>query len=103
MKKLFLVALIVLVAMSVAMAQPGNYAPTSDVLGAHQNGGRGCAGCHTPHSGAFGSGQLTTDTTTGNEALWGQDMAPVYGQTFIFGNESDAVGTKVTAATGWND
>ena len=29
---------------------------TVDVLGAHNNGGRGCAGCHSPHSGSFGSG-----------------------------------------------
>ena len=27
-----------------------------DVLGAHNNSGRGCAGCHAPHSGSFGSG-----------------------------------------------
>ncbi len=100
---------VILVAMSVAMAQ--NAKPTSDVLGAHQNGGRGCAGCHTPHSGAFGSGQLTTDTTSGNEALWAQDMSPVYGKTFTFGNETATGGaanngsgpTMVTAATGWND
>ena len=101
MKKLLFLASLALLATSVAVAQ--NYQPTSDVLGAHQNGGRGCAGCHTPHSGAFGSGQKTLDNTSGNEALWGQDMTPVYGKTFIFGNESDAIGTVVTAATGWGD
>ena len=30
-------------------------APTVDVSGAHNNYGRGCAGCHAPHSGAYGA------------------------------------------------
>jgi len=75
-------------AASLALAQNGNaYIPTTDVLGAHQNQGRGCAGCHTPHSGARGSGQATTDVSSGDTALWGQDVAVLYGKTFQFGDK----------------
>jgi hypothetical protein len=90
MKKLSLVALFVVLIASLALAQGnGNaYIPTTDVLGAHQNQGRGCAGCHTPHSGARGSGHATTDVTSGDVALWGQDVAVLYGQTFTFGDKN---------------
>jgi hypothetical protein len=44
-----------------------------DKLGAHQNGGRGCVGCHAPHSGVRGNGGAltvnsvrTTSTNTHN-------------------------------------
>ncbi len=64
-----------------------------DKLGAHQNGGRGCVGCHAPHSGARGNGGNAaggggpvTDTTTGDFALWGQDLGPLYAQTLRFGD-----------------
>ena len=67
MKKLFLVLLLVVMASAMVVAQTqgahpttsgsaGSVAPTVDVLGAHQNYGRGCAGCHAPHSGAWGEG-----------------------------------------------
>ena len=60
MKKAMLVVLVVLVAAAVAMAQTyytkGSGITGVDKLGAHQNGGRGCTGCHAPHSGAFGAG-----------------------------------------------
>ena len=46
MKKVMLVTLVVLAFGMFAMAQQGN--PTSDVLGAHLNYGRGCAACHAP-------------------------------------------------------
>jgi len=55
MKKLALVVLFVALVGAMAMGQivKGNiaYIPTVDVQGAHENGGRGCAGCHAPHSG----------------------------------------------------
>ncbi len=125
MKKLFLVALAVVVFASMALAQTGggNYtAPNAnnqpaagktgntnpafnygvgiqgiDKLGAHQNGGRGCVGCHAPHSGARGNGgsagsggaNYLTDTETGNAALWGQDLSPLYSQTLNFGDNGD--------------
>jgi len=56
-----------------------------DVLGAHQNQGRGCAGCHAPHSGSFGSGHGGA-SDAGNYALWGQDASPLYGKTVAFGD-----------------
>jgi hypothetical protein len=63
------------------------------VLGAHQNYGRGCAGCHAPHSGAWGSGGGTqgapTDKYTGINALFAQDMGPLWGQTFDFSDVSN--------------
>jgi cytochrome c553 len=64
-----------------------------DKLGAHQNGGRGCVGCHAPHSGARGNGGnaaaggAVTDPETGNFALWGEDLGPLYSQTLAFGDE----------------
>ena len=104
MKKLIVIAIVMLVICSVAVAQSG---PTYtrgtgiqgiDKLGAHQNGGRGCVGCHAPHSGGRGNGgglTLTSkwDGTTktwsnqtpvntddqGDDALWGQDLGPVLG------------------------
>jgi hypothetical protein len=67
------------------MAQ--NWSSTVDVLGAHNNQGRGCAGCHAPHSGSFGSGH-GGKADAGTYALWGQDASPLYGQTITFGDTS---------------
>jgi len=83
MKKAILVTIMVLAVGMFAVAQI--QAPTSDVLGAHLNYGRGCAGCHAPHSGARGNGFSTTDQTSGDDALWGQNVQPLYGQTFQTG------------------
>src|SRR4051794_41952225 len=95
MRKMMLLVLVVLFAVGLAAAQ--TYSGNSvggltgmDVLGAHNNGGRGCAGCHTPHSGAHGSGQTTkSGTDTGSYALWGQDASPLYGQTIAFGDNGE--------------
>ena len=70
-----------------AMAQ--SYAPnqTQDILGAHNNNGRGCVMCHAPHSGVLGNGAgVSGDPQNGEEALWGQNLTPLYGQTLQFGN-----------------
>jgi len=111
MNKILTLGLSVLVCASMAMAQ--TYVTGSsgihgiDTLGAHQNGGRGCAGCHTPHSGVRGNGGALTGASTlpttlsanansatgttanawnnqttlsgayGNTALWGQDIGPI--------------------------
>ena len=106
MKKLLLVLLLVVMASAMVLAQTqaahpltsgaaGAVAPTVDVLGAHQNYGRGCAGCHAPHSGAYGaggnaaSGGTVTDHYTGVNALFAQDMGPLWGQTFDFSDISN--------------
>jgi len=91
MKRISLIALMILACTGFAVAQIGA-APATDVLGAHLNYGRGCAGCHAPHSGARGNGIATTDASTGNVALWGEDVAPLVGQTLIFGGTGKATG-----------
>jgi hypothetical protein len=79
------------VALCSSMAQ--NASSPVDVLGAHNNNGRGCAGCHAPHSGSFGSGNNVSagQVDAGNYALWGQDASPLYGATLAFGDSGKYV------------
>jgi len=86
-KNIFILMFILAVA-GLMMAQ--NWSSTVDVLGAHNNQGRGCAGCHAPHSGSFGSGH-TGGADTGSYALWGQDASPLYGKTIAFGDNGNFV------------
>jgi hypothetical protein len=83
MKKAMLLVLFVFAVGGLVMAQ--NASSPVDVLGAHNNNGRGCAGCHSPHSGSFGSGHAGA-ADAGSYALWGQDASPLYGQTIAFGD-----------------
>jgi hypothetical protein len=83
MKKVIVLILFVLAVSGLMMAQ--NWSSTVDVLGAHNNQGRGCAGCHAPHSGSFGSGHGGA-ADAGSYALWGQDASPLYNQTIAFGD-----------------
>ncbi len=84
MKRNFALALMFLAGAAFASAQ--SYSPSTDVLGAHLNYGRGCAACHAPHSGAYGNGAAkTNDPTSGSVALWGEDVASLYGKTIITG------------------
>jgi hypothetical protein len=83
MKRAILLSFVLLALASFAMGQ--NWSSTVDVLGAHQNQGRGCAGCHAPHSGSFGSGHGGA-ADAGSYALWGQDASPLYGKTLAFGD-----------------
>ena len=83
MKKAMLIVMFVLAVGGLVMAQ--NATSPVDVLGAHNNVGRGCAGCHQPHSGAFGSGHKGA-ADSGSYALWGQDASPLYGATVQFGD-----------------
>ena len=58
--------------------------PSTDVLGAHLNYGRGCAACHSPHSGAFGNGNArTADPAARASALWGEDVTGLYGKAIV--------------------
>jgi predicted CXXCH cytochrome family protein len=61
--------------------------PTTDVLGAHLNYGRGCTACHSPHSGAAGNGTAKSPTalSTGMTPLWGEDASSLYGKTIATG------------------
>jgi len=81
MKQIALLLFLVLAVAGYASAQVTS--PTQDVLGAHNVYGRGCVACHAPHSGAAANGGKTSPNS-GNLALWGQDLSPLYGQTFTF-------------------
>ena len=83
MKKVLFLTVFVLAISGLMMAQ--SWSSPVDVLGAHQNQGRGCAGCHAPHSGSFGSGHGGA-ADAGSYALWGQDASPLYGKTVAFGD-----------------
>jgi hypothetical protein len=83
MKKTILVLMFVFAVAGFVVAQ--NASSPIDVLGAHNNNGRGCAGCHAPHSGSFGSGH-NGGSDAGSYALWGQDASPLYGKTIAFGD-----------------
>jgi len=97
MKKVMLVVLFALLAVGLATAQ--NWIPNnSDVLGAHNNGGRGCAGCHAPHSGARGNGGTLSPAgeksgggAEGDWHLWGQDVSLITQETLQFGLGYDCV------------
>jgi hypothetical protein len=91
-----LLAIFVLAVTGLMMAQ--NWSSTVDVLGAHNNQGRGCAGCHAPHSGSFGSGHGGA-ADAGSYALWGQDASPLYGQTIKFGDNGQYVEVLPTSIT----
>jgi hypothetical protein len=115
MKKLLLLALCLAVFATIAMAQV-TYAPGTvggigrsapvDKLGAHNNNGRGCAGCHAPHSGFHGNGgnagtytgTNAPDPNAGNDALWGEDLTPLYGYTLAMGDNGQYVETLPTEA-----
>ncbi len=96
MKKTLLIVFVVLAFAGVMMAQ--NWSSTVDVLGAHNNNGRGCAGCHAPHSGSFGSGHGGA-ADAGSYALWGQDASPLYGKSIAFGDGGKYTETMPTSIT----
>ena len=105
MKKVLFIALMLLASAGFAAAQIGA-APSTDVLGAHLNYGRGCAACHAPHSGVYGNGNAkTADPSAGTVALWGEDLGSLYGKTVQFGSEQrhhgylEVLPTSLTAGT----
>lgn len=83
MKRILLIALLFVVAASLAVAQPSG-APTTDVLGAHLMYGRGCIGCHAPHGGDQANGG-TNHTGGASYILWGEDTSALTG-TVTFGD-----------------
>jgi hypothetical protein len=98
MKKAFFVLLMVFAVAGFAMAQITT--TNTDVLGAHLNYGRGCTGCHAPHSGAYGNGAAkTADPSAGNHALWGQDVGSLVGQTLTFAGETSETLVGLDATT----
>ncbi len=102
MKKNLLIASMFLAAAGFAVAQGPGYQPSTDVLGAHLNYGRGCAACHAPHSGAYGNGNAkTADPTSGTVALWGEDVGSLYGKTITSGGGGyvESLPTSMAATT----
>ena len=97
MKRAMLVVMFILAVAGLMMAQ--TYSSPVDVLGAHNNNGRGCAGCHSPHSGSFGSGHAGV-ADTGSYALWGQDASPLYGATIAFGDNGQYTEVLPTGIAG---
>lgn len=98
MKKQFFVAIVLVLAISIADAQskitpkgkqggaPGmnysgnftgvlNYIPNYDVMGAHENGGRGCTSCHAIHNDAHirDNGAAAVDA----QQMWGTDTGAI--------------------------
>jgi len=101
MKRYLLVTLTILAGASLAAAQAG-YSPSTDVLGAHLNSGRGCSACHAPHSGANGNGNAKmNEVSSGNSMLWGQDVSSLYGKTITSGGGKfvEVLPTSMTATT----
>ena len=114
MKKLLFVIFVVVIAAGIAAAQTytqGSGLTGYDILGAHQNGGRGCAGCHAPHSGAAGGGGNAAtnavafnDPLSGSNALFGQDVTPLLGANLTFGGGFiEALPGEATAYTTQQD
>lgn len=81
MKRIAVVLVLMLAVAGYAAAQVTS--PTGDILGAHNVYGRGCEACHAVHSGAPGNGGAPS-ANSGNLALWGEDLSPLYGQTLTF-------------------
>src|ERR1700687_5501965 len=96
MKRAMLVVMLVFAFAGFMMAQ--NWSSSVDVLGAHNNQGRGCAGCHAPHSGSLCS-RHGGAADAGSYALWGQDASPLYGQTIAFGDGGSYVEVLPTSIT----
>jgi hypothetical protein len=102
MKRNLFIAMAFLATAGFAAAQGPGYQPNTDVLGAHLNYGRGCAACHAPHSGAYGNGNAkTADPTSGTVALWGEDVASLYGKTITSGGGGfvETLPTSMAATT----
>ena len=73
----------------VRVLQQHRGSPSTDVLGAHLNYGRGCAACHAPHSGVAGNGNTRTTAP---------DRAPSHA--VGRGRFSDLYGTTITTGGG---
>lgn len=94
------IALVLLASAGVTTAQM--VSPSTDVLGAHLNYGRGCAACHSPHSGASGNGTAkSADGSVRGAMLWGEDASGLYGKTLVTGGGKyvEVLPTSMSAGT----
>lgn len=100
MKRFLLITAILLASNGLSTAQ--KVSSTVDVLGAHLNYGRGCTACHSPHSGAMGSGSArTSQQEAGTSMLWGEDATSLYGKTITTGGGKyvEVLPTSMSATT----
>ncbi len=99
MKRIRLIFLMCLGAATFAAAQIAKQ--TTDVLGAHLNYGRGCAACHSPHSGPSGNGTSAANAGSGAAPLWGEDASSLYGTTISTGGGKfvEVLPTSMSAST----
>jgi len=114
MRKVIIITLAVLMSAGMALGQTytdGVGIQGIDILGAHQNGGRGCVACHAPHSGGRGTGgvlrwnpvsgvfeTVTVTGVSGNDALWGQDLVPVLAMGSITTGGGHAINLTTTSS-----
>jgi hypothetical protein len=85
MKRYLLVMVVLFAGTEFAAGQAG-WLPSTDVLGAHLNYGRGCTACHAPHSGSLGNGNAKAFASSGRSTiLWGSDASSMYGKTITTG------------------
>jgi cytochrome c553 len=100
MQRFILVALMFIGTAVFAIAQITS--PSTDVLGAHLNYGRGCPACHAPHSGASGNGSAkSANPNAGSTLLWGEDVTSLYGKTITTGggNYVEVLPSSMSATT----
>ncbi len=100
MKRYALVVVMILAQTFLAEAQITS--PSTDVLGAHLNYGRGCTACHSPHSGASGNGNAKSGVSASAvTALWGEDVSSLYGKTITTdgGKFVEVLPTSMSATT----
>ena len=83
MRKTATVLFAVILVAELAIAQMP--APSANLLGAHNVGGRGCLTCHAPSS---GSSSAAPGAQSDEIALapWGPSTIPLYGKTIAFGD-----------------
>ncbi len=98
MKRILVFVLVFLAFPILAAAQISR--PSTDILGAHLNYGRGCSACHSPHTGSAGNGN-TTSASSGNTMLWGEDASALYGKTITTdgGKYVEVLPTSMSATT----
>ncbi len=98
--KLFLIALPLLTTTTFATGQITQ--TSTDVLGAHLNYGRGCAACHSPHSGTSGNGNAkSVESAAASPVLWGENLSGLYGKTITTdgGKYVEVLPTSMSAKT----
>ncbi len=100
MKRQLPIALMFLATAGFASAQITR--PSTDVLGAHLNSGRGCSACHAPHSGASGNGNAqSANDGSSEQGLWSTNATGLYGKTITTGGGAyvEVLPNSMTAST----